>query len=107
DAYDIIDRLKHVNGILSMSPIIRLGKSEDEMKRVALELESTFNKDDTFKVEVKSVDKSFHLKTHDIKKMIGGNVVKEKKRPINTKHPDHINMIEVRDEGVYMYSEEF
>ena len=107
DAYDIIDRLKHVNGILSMSPIIRLGKSEDEMKQVALELESTFNKNDTFKVEVKRVDKSFHLKTHDIQQLIGGYVVKETNRPVNIKHPDHTIMIEVRFEGVYMYSEVF
>ena len=105
DAYEVINRLKHVNGILSMSPIIRLEKTDEAMKENALLLESTFKEDDTFKVEVKRIDKAYHLKTHEIQQLIGGYVVKETNRSVNIKHPDHTIMIEIRYDGIYMYSE--
>lgn len=105
DAYEVINRLKHVNGILSMSPIIRLEKTDEAMKENALLLESTFKEGDTFKVEVKRIDKAYHLKTHEIQQLIGGHVVKETNRPVNIKHPDHTIMIEIRYDGIYMYSE--
>nr|WP_246828767.1 tRNA uracil 4-sulfurtransferase ThiI [Nosocomiicoccus sp. HMSC067E10] len=105
DAYEVINRLKHVNGILSMSPIIRLEKTDEAMKENALLLESTFKEGDTFKVEVKRIDKAYHLKTHEIQQLIGGYVVKETNRSVNIKHPDHTIMIEIRYDGIYMYSE--
>lgn len=106
DPHEVMDALENVNGILSVSPVMKLEKSEEAMKETAVHFAEEFNKGDTFKIEVKRADKSYHLKTFDIQYMLGGYVLeKVPDLKVDVRHPDHQIMVEVRLEGIYMYHE--
>ena len=102
----VMDALENVNGILSVSPVAKLERSEAAMKDTAVHFANGFDEGDTFKIEVKRADKSYHLKTFDIQQMLGGHVLDNvPKLDVDVKHPDHQIMVEVRIDGIYMYHE--
>ena len=104
EAYPVIEKLKHISGILSVSPVVRIEKSEEAMKETALEFAEDFGVDRTFKIEVKRSDKTFHLETFDIQDMLGGYVLKNTDHlSVNVRKPDHTITAEVRQDAVYMY----
>lgn len=106
DPHKVMDALENVNGILSVSPVAKLEKSEETMKETAVHFAEGFNKGDSFKIEVKRADKSYHLKTFDIQYMLGGYVLENVLGlKVDVKHPDHQIMVEVRLDGIYMYHE--
>lgn len=104
DAYDVIDRLKHISGILSVSPVVRIEKTEEVMKETALQFAAGFDADRTFKIEVKRSDKTFPMETHDIQSMLGSHVLENTGHlTVNVRQPDYKITAEVRLEAVYMY----
>lgn len=104
--YTVIERIKHISGILSVSPVVRIDKTEEAMKDTALSFAESFESGSTFKIEVKRADKTFHLKTFDIQYMLGGHILSETDHlTVDVKNPDHMIMTEVRQDAVYMYFE--
>jgi len=104
DAYDVIDKLKLISGILSVSPVVRIEKTEHAMQETALLFANDFGADKTFKIEVKRPDKEFHLKTHDIQNLLGGHILENTEHlTVNVKHPHHQITTEVRLDAIYMY----
>lgn len=104
DAYEVIDNLKLISGILSVSPVVRIGKTEEAMQETALLFANDFGADKTFKIEVKRPDKKFHLKTHDIQNLLGGHILENTEHlTVNVKQPDHQITTEVRLDAIYMY----
>ncbi|WP_052255929.1 tRNA uracil 4-sulfurtransferase ThiI [Salinicoccus sp. YB14-2] len=104
DAYDVIDKLKLISGILSVSPAVRIEKTEHAMQETALLFANDFGADKTFKIEVKRPDKEFHLKTHDIQNLLGGHILENTEHlTVNVKHPHHQITTEVRLDAIYMY----
>src|SRR5699024_246950 len=104
DAYDVIDKLKLISGILSVSPVVRIEKTEHAMQETALLFDNDFGADKTFKIEVKRPDKEFHLKTHDIQNLLGGHILENTEHlTVNVKHPHHQITTEVRLDAIYMY----
>ncbi|OZT77873.1 tRNA uracil 4-sulfurtransferase ThiI [Salinicoccus roseus] len=102
----VMDAIENVNGILSVSPVAKLEKSEEAMKDTAVHFAEEFTKGETFKIEVRRADKSYHLKTFDIQYMLGGYVLENvPDLKVDVKHPDHQIMVEVRLDGIYMYHE--
>ncbi|WP_271397924.1 tRNA uracil 4-sulfurtransferase ThiI [Salinicoccus roseus] len=102
----VMDAIENVNGILSVSPVAKLEKSEEAMKDTAVHFAEEFTKGETFKIEVRRADKSYHLKTFDIQYMLGGYVLENvPDLKVDVKHPDHQIMVEVRTDGIYMYHE--
>src|SRR5699024_12782193 len=53
DAYEVIDKLKLISGILSVSPVVKIDKTEAAMQKTALLFANDFDADKTFKIEVK------------------------------------------------------
>ena len=104
DAYDVIDKLKLISGILSVSPVVRIEKTEHAMQETALLFANDFGADKTFKIEVKRPDKEFYLKTHNIQNLLGGHILENTEHlTVNVKHPHHQITTEVRLDAIYMY----
>lgn len=104
DPYEVMDALKHVTGILSVSPVVKMDRTEDAMKETALNFASGFKGGSTFKIEVKRADKEFHLKTFDIQDMLGGLLLRNTENiEVDVRNPDYKVMVEVRLDAIYMY----
>ena len=104
DAYEVIDKLKLISGILSVSPVVRIEKTEEAMQETALLFAKDFEADKTFKIEVKRADKKYHLKTHDIQNLLGSHILENTDHlTVNVKNPDHQITTEVRLDALYMY----
>lgn len=104
DAYAVIEKLKHISGILSVSPVVRIERTEAAMKETAIQFVEGFAEHRTFKIEVKRADKTFHLETYDIQKMLGGHVLENTEHlTVNVKQPDYKITAEVRLDVIYMY----
>lgn len=104
DAYEVIDKLKLISGILSVSPVVRIDKTEEAMQETALLFAKDLDADKTFKIEVKRADKTFHLKTYDIQNMLGSHILENTDHlTVNVKKPDHQITTEVRLDAIYMY----
>ena len=106
DETQVINKIKHISGILSMSPVVKIEKSIDEMKEYAVKFANGFEKESTFKIEVKRADKNFPLKTHDIQQLLGTEVLtNEDHLIVDVRKPDYKLMVEVRFDAIYMYSD--
>lgn len=104
EPYAVIERLKHISGILSVSPVVRIEKSDDKMEETALEFAKEFEAGRTFKIEVKRADKSYPKETFDIQQMLGGYVLNHVSHlSVDVKKPDYQIMTEVRKDAIYMY----
>ena len=104
DINEIIQRLSKVYGIKSISPVIKIDKNEEKINQSAIQLSHDFEKGSTFKVDVKRVDKSFRLDTYELRRQVGGAILKENNNiTVNVKNPDYEIKIEVRMDAIYIY----
>lgn len=104
----LMERLPHVFGIQSFSPVASCSKDLDEMKALAFNiLEDYRDKGDlTFKVEVHRTDKTFPLNTHELQREMGATILpKFDNFRVQVKNPDVTLRIEVREDAVYMMAQ--
>ena len=104
----LIDRLPHVFGIQSFSPVASCEKDLEVMKNLAFEiLEDYRDKGDlTFKVEVHRTDKTFPLNTHELQREMGASILpKFDNFKVQVKNPDVALRIEVREDAIYMMAQ--
>ena len=99
---EIIHRLTKVYGIKSISPVIKTDKTEEAIYEAAIQLARDFDEGSTFKIDVKRVDKSFHLDTYALQREVGGAILKNVEGvSVNVKQPDHEVRVEIRlDAGI-------
>lgn len=106
DMKEIIRRLSKVYGIKSISPVIKTDKTEEAINESAVQLAQSFEKDTTFKIDVKRVDKSFPLDTYTLQRGVGGKILSQTEDlTVNVKRPDHEIKVEIRLDAVYIYEE--
>ena len=107
DYDEAVQRLKKVFGILY---ICRAKKCEKEMEAVKtqalLSYEEAYSEGKTFKIEVKRQDKRFPHKSPEIQKMVGDAIFEKhyKTAKVDVKNPDISVMVEIREEGAYVYA---
>ena len=107
--YDkLIDTLKHVFGIASISPVWQAKKSDYQSlsKEVIAYLNSAYDKNAsyTFKVKAKRLDKKFELTSDDINREAGHDILEEFPNfKVDVHKPDITVHIEVREE-INIYS---
>ena len=104
DAALVTEKLDEVFGLQSYSLAVKTEKDLDAMKYQALEIiKQQYPKRTTFKVETKRADKTFHMKSGDVSRSVGGFLLANTNNlKVNVHNPDMILNIEVRSEGVYM-----
>ncbi|WP_154837434.1 tRNA uracil 4-sulfurtransferase ThiI [Staphylococcus sp. Marseille-Q1834] len=106
DVQEVISRVTKIFGIKSVSPVHKTTQDLDEMKNLCVELAQNFNSGDTFKIDVKRVDKSFPLDTYELQRELGGTILKATEDiTVDVKKPDHNVRVEVRMDGVYIFTE--
>lgn len=100
-----MNRLTKIFGIKSISPVFKTTQNLEDMKQLCVSLAKDFANGDTFKIDVKRVDKSFSLDTYQLQRELGGVILKSVDHlKVDVKRPTHNIKVEVRKEGVYIYT---
>ncbi|MED4203057.1 tRNA uracil 4-sulfurtransferase ThiI [Neobacillus mesonae] len=107
NAKAVIEKLKHIFGIQSFSPAIKVDKEIETIKQTSLELvQALYQEGQTFKVTAKRSDKTFELNTNEINHVIGGHLLQNiTGLKVNVKQPDINLRVEVRSDAVYLSCE--
>ena len=102
---EVMNRLTKIFGIKSISPVFKTTQNLEDIKQLCVSLAKDFANGDTFKIDVKRVDKSFSLNTYQLQRELGGVILKSFDHlKVEVKRPTHNIKVEVRKEGVYIYT---
>lgn len=116
----IVERLINVPGIISLSPAqrLRIGKKIDkfndrdfeEMKKSAFELfkAEVDNYPTTFKVETTRADKSFPIKSPELNRELGAEILRKIESEVSplsvdVHQPEHLFEVEIRRGKIYLF----
>ncbi|AKL94952.1 tRNA sulfurtransferase ThiI [Clostridium aceticum] len=106
---EIIDRVKRVFGVVSISPAKRFPVDMEEIKKVVIqEIREKVEKYGvkTFKIESKRADKKFPMKSPEISREIGGFVLQNiEEISVDVHRPDISVHVEVRSDTAFVHSE--
>ncbi|WP_145435397.1 tRNA uracil 4-sulfurtransferase ThiI [Staphylococcus hominis] len=102
---EVMNRLTKIFGIKSISPVFKTTQNLEDIKQLCVSLAKDFANGDTFKIDVKRVDKSFSLDTYQLQRELGGVILKSVDHlKVDVKRPTHNIKVEIRKEGVYIYT---
>lgn len=104
---EVIDKLRWVPGIVSLSPIITTSQELSEIKQAAVDLlQKVATKDTTFKVEARRANKSFPLTSPELAKELGGHLLRNiPNLRVDVHEPELTLTCEVREADTYLYVE--
>lgn len=107
----IINKLKMVPGIVSLSPTAITSLEYENVKKTALEVfkDSVDTYPTTFKVETHRPNKKYQLTSPEISRDIGANILKNinqqnNKLTVDVHNPAHTLNIEVRKKNIFIYT---
>lgn len=102
----VIESIRYISGILSASPVIKIEKDIEIIKETAANMAADFPAGNSFKIEVKRQDKTYEFDTGQIQQIVGSHVqINNQHLHVNVKQPDHSIMVQVKQDCVYVYSE--
>ncbi|SMB91346.1 thiamine biosynthesis protein ThiI [Thermanaeromonas toyohensis ToBE] len=104
DAKEVIERLKRVFGIVSLSPVIETSLNIEAFREKALYLLKN-TPGQTFKVETKRSNKRFPYQSPEVNRLVGGYLLACTGHPVDVHNPDRVIHIEIREEAAYLYSQ--
>lgn len=104
---EVLKRLKSIFGIQNYSPVMKLDRDMEQVKRVAVEMvKEQFSPGKTFKIATRRADHEFELDTNDINQLLGGEVLRNIDGiKVQVKKPDITLRVEVRLNGIFLSSE--
>lgn len=104
DLDDAVDKLKKVFGIAALSRAAIAEKSMDSIRETTLEyLEEELEEASTFKVEAKRSDKKFPMKSPEICRELGGEILsKFNHLKVDVHNPDIVVTVEIRDNYAFI-----
>ncbi|PLT32271.1 tRNA uracil 4-sulfurtransferase ThiI [Bacillus sp. V5-8f] len=107
DHKEIINRLKSVFGIQSLSPALKVERDIEAIKNAALFYYNQLSgQTATFKITAKRADKNFPYTTDELNHILGGHLLKHTEGvTVDVKNPDFNLRVEVRTEAVYLTGE--
>lgn len=108
----VIDRLKMIPGIVSMSPTAVIPVDYEDLKNTSLEVirDAIQHYPTTFKVETKRPNKNFPMISPEISREIGAHILSSIDNSdgsvltVDVHQPDHTLHIEVRKDNIYVYT---
>lgn len=108
----ILDRLRMIPGIVSLSPTAIAPLDYRKLEKTALEVfrDAVEEYPATFKVETRRANKNFPMKSLEISREIGAHILrninqgKENRLTVDVHNPDFILNIEVRKDNIYVYT---
>lgn len=104
DLDDAVDKLKKVFGIAALSRAAIAEKSMDSIRETTLEyLGEELEEASTFKVEAKRSDKKFPMKSPEICRELGGDILsKFNHLKVDVHNPDIVVTVEIRDNYAFI-----
>lgn len=107
DLEKISERLQHVFGIQSFSPVIRVQKDIEKIKENALNLFQKLNaQGKTFKVQTRRADKEFPLHSGELNHILGSHLLQNiDDLSVDVHHPNLELKVEIRKDAVYLTCE--
>ncbi len=114
DEFELVDRLKKVFGIYSLSVAYKVPTHFDEgmpelkdvIKNIAIELEDENTiKKPTFRMTVKRADKKIPIKSYEIAGVLAGTVLENTKFSVSLEKYDYEILVDIRENGFsFVYS---
>ncbi|RFU66231.1 tRNA uracil 4-sulfurtransferase ThiI [Peribacillus glennii] len=107
DHKEILNLLKGVFGIQSLSPALKIDRDIEELKNAVLFYFNQLSRQvATFKITAKRADKDFPYNTDELNHILGGHLLKNTEGiTVDVKNPDFNLRVEVRKEAVYLTGE--
>lgn len=107
DHKEVIERLKGVFGIQTISPALKIERDVEKMKDAALYyIRQLSNEVHTFKITTKRADKDFPYDTNEVNHMLGGHLLRNTEElKVDVKNPDLNLLVEIRREAIYLTGE--
>lgn len=107
DHKEVIEHLKGVFGIQTLSPALKIERDVDKMKEAALFYIRQLSGDvHTFKITTKRADKDFPYDTNEVNHMLGGHLLRNNEGlTVDVKKPDLNLIVEIRREAIYLTGE--
>jgi tRNA uracil 4-sulfurtransferase len=107
DHKEVIERLKGVFGIQTLSPAIKVERDVEKMKDAALYYMGQLSDQvHTFKITTKRADKNFPYDTNEVNHMLGGHLLRNSNGlKVDVKNPDLNLIVEIRREAIYLTGE--
>ncbi len=106
DFEEAVERLRKIFGIAAFSRAAMAEKNYEDIRRVALEyLAEPLREAKTFKVNAKRSDKGFPMKSPDIMRELGGDILRVFPHlKVDVNNPDIMVTVEIRDFGAYIHA---
>ena len=100
----VVERLKDIFGIQTISPVLQVEKTLEEAKRGAIEIVRPFIGEATsFKINTRRADREFEYDTMDMNRELGAAIETEfPDLAVQMKNPDLTVRTEVRDDGIFL-----
>lgn len=103
----VLERLKPIFGIQNFSPVMRLERDIEEMKKVTVNMvNELYSEGKSFKITTRRSDHEFTLDTDEINHLLGSEVLKNINHiKVKMKKPDIDIRVEIRKEGFFLSSQ--
>ncbi|GAX90044.1 tRNA uracil 4-sulfurtransferase ThiI [Effusibacillus lacus] len=107
DFRQVVDKLRWVPGIVSMSPVITVEQNLDKIKQAAVDLlNKVVQTPIRFKVEARRADKRFPLTSPELTKELGAHILRNvPDLKVDVHNPELTFTCEIREEAAYLYVE--
>lgn len=107
DHKEVIEHIKGIFGIQTLSPAIKIERDVEKMKDAALYyIKQLSDKVHTFKITTKRADKDFPYDTNEVNHMLGGHLLRNiEGLKVDVKNPDLNLIVEIRREAIYLTGE--
>ena len=108
DPQGVLEHVKRVFGIVSLSPVRQVGRSIDAMREEALRLARSWglDKDHSFRVRARRADKSFPHISPEIDRLVGEHIVRETGAKVDLSAGADLTIgAEVRVDGALVFGE--
>ncbi len=102
DYMPVIECLKEISGIRSVSLVRRVEKDIEALQATSLEMVKN-EEGKTFKVIAKRSDKRFEYTSDEITRKVAARILKNSELKVDVHNPDIPLNIEVRDEAAYIF----
>lgn len=104
DIEEMCRRLEKVFGMYSISPVLKIDKTIEAVRDIAVKFAQGYAHGDTFKIDVKRSDKNFPFDTYQLQKELGGTVLNATHDlTVDVHNPTHTIKVEVRLDAIYVY----
>lgn len=100
----VVERLKDVFGIQTISPVIQVEKDLEAAKKGAVEIVRPFaGESNSFKINTRRANRDFEYDTIELNRLLGAAVATEfPELEVKMEEPDLIVRTEVRNDGIYL-----